>query len=230
MTFRFNVNTLVLYDDKLSEIQFKIDFSGKFAANILAQVKSVRLHDNWIIVCFLSKILIYSLSPVPKRCFEFETYFNEFPVFDVNGTKNETTVGICSPISGQVQIIHLNSKTKSATPGTSIIAAHNSLVNYIAVSPNGKFVATASRTGTLIRVFETSKSVLVAEFRRGAETAEVYCITFDQTSTRICVTSDTGTIHIFLLLEQNCKSILQPISQYMPVPKYFSCNLNLINL
>lgn len=64
---------------------------------------------------------------------------------------------------------------------------------------DGTKCATASEKGTLIRIFDTATGQLLNELRRGMDRAEIYSIAFNKESTRICVSSDKGTIHIFNL-------------------------------
>jgi len=51
----------------------------------------------------------------------------------------------------------------------------------------------------LIRIFSVEDGVFLQEVRRGAEKAEIYCISFDLASKFIACSSDRGTIHIFSL-------------------------------
>lgn len=82
----------------------------------------------------------------------------------------------------------------------------------------GTRLATASERGTLIRIFDTTTMKKVAELRRGTNQANIYCINFNHDSTRIVVSSDHGTIHIFNLEEhRNLES-----SSLHLIPKYFS--------
>ncbi|GMF28419.1 unnamed protein product [Phytophthora fragariaefolia] len=53
--------------------------------------------------------------------------------------------------------------------------------------------------GTLIRVFSVPSGKKVAAFRRGSYVAQVYCLAFNESSTILCASSDTGTIHFFSL-------------------------------
>ncbi|KAI8847161.1 hypothetical protein BC829DRAFT_249804 [Chytridium lagenaria] len=82
-------------------------------------------------------------------------------------------------------------------PPISIIAAHTSGLSCFTVSHSGHLIATASETGTLIRVFETRSGRLINELRRGLDRAEIFCIAFNLEGTRLCVSSDKGTIHVF---------------------------------
>ncbi len=58
-------------------------------------------------------------------------------------------------------------------------------------------VATASTKGTLVRIFDLAKGGLLCEMRRGAEGAAINHISFSDDSSRLCMTSDKGTVHIF---------------------------------
>lgn len=66
----------------------------------------------------------------------------------------------------------------SAKPGTSsapvTINAHQSEVGCAALSPPGTLVASASRRGTLIRLFCTQSRARLLELRRGTDPATLY--------------------------------------------------------
>ncbi|KAJ2004069.1 Phosphatidylinositol 3,5-bisphosphate-binding protein [Coemansia thaxteri] len=80
-----------------------------------------------------------------------------------------------------------------------IIAAHATSLSALAVSPDGAMVASASEKGTLIRIFDSMSGRLLHELRRGVDRADIYSIAFSPDSTRLCVSSDKGTVHIFNL-------------------------------
>ncbi|CAG8442333.1 2041_t:CDS:2 [Ambispora gerdemannii] len=85
------------------------------------------------------------------------------------------------------------------TASINIIPAHTGKLSCIALNEDGKKCASASEKGTLIRVFETSTGKLLNELRRGADRAEIYSISFNPDSTRLCVSSDKSTVHVFNL-------------------------------
>ncbi|KAJ2853983.1 Phosphatidylinositol 3,5-bisphosphate-binding protein, partial [Coemansia erecta] len=80
-----------------------------------------------------------------------------------------------------------------------IIAAHATAISALAVSPDGSMVASASEKGTLIRIFDTMSGRLLNELRRGVDRADIYSIAFSPDNTKLCVSSDKGTVHIFNL-------------------------------
>lgn len=64
-------------------------------------------------------------------------------------------------------------------------------------------VATASKKGTLIRVFDTLRQTKIVELRRGVDPATLYCLNFSLDSEFLCASSDKGTVHIFALKDTN---------------------------
>ncbi|TMW64921.1 hypothetical protein Poli38472_009088 [Pythium oligandrum] len=77
--------------------------------------------------------------------------------------------------------------------------AHRSAPVAMAFNSQGTLLATASETGTLIRVFGVPGGKKKASFRRGSYAARIYCLAFNESSTILCASSDTGTIHFFSL-------------------------------
>ena len=85
------------------------------------------------------------------------------------------------------------------TGNVSIIPAHSTPLRALELSPNGEVLATASETGTLIRIFSTSNCTRTGELRRGVDHAEIFSISISPSSTLLAVTSDKATLHIFNL-------------------------------
>ncbi|TYZ64682.1 hypothetical protein PybrP1_006370 [[Pythium] brassicae (nom. inval.)] len=77
--------------------------------------------------------------------------------------------------------------------------AHRGAPVAMAFNAQGTLLATASETGTIIRVFSVPGGKKKASFRRGSYPAQIYCLAFNESSTILCASSDTGTIHFFSL-------------------------------
>lgn len=86
---------------------------------------------------------------------------------------------------------------------TEVIDAHNSSLSCIALNSDGTLLATASEKGTIIRVFGIPSGDKLHQFRRGSIPARIYSMSFNSTSTLLCVSSATETVHIFRLRPQN---------------------------
>eukprot|EP00826_Nyctotherus_ovalis_P055385 TRINITY_DN7348_c0_g6_i1.p1 TRINITY_DN7348_c0_g6~~TRINITY_DN7348_c0_g6_i1.p1 ORF type:complete len:359 (-),score=103.63 TRINITY_DN7348_c0_g6_i1:148-1224(-) len=78
--------------------------------------------------------------------------------------------------------------------------AHKSSIVAIALSADGKLCATASSTGTLVRIFATKNLSLLQELRRGKDNAEITCLAFDYTVAWIGCCSNKGTVHVFTVI------------------------------
>ena len=125
-----------------------------------------------------------------------------------------------------------------------VISAHQSAVSCLALSEDGQMLATASETGTLVRVFSVSTGEKLCVFRRGSYSCKVKCLAFSScggvgmnianedasnnstSRTRkrasfLAVGSENGTVHVFQIPPQsndptaNGGSTAQTISSYL---------------
>ncbi len=135
---------------------------------------------------------MYAFSSPPEKLSIFETADN-FAGLCCLGSK---VVAFPGRTHGQVQMVEI------ATGNVSIIPAHGTPLRALELSPDGEILATASETGTLIRVFSTSNCARIGELRRGVDPAVVYSIAISPNSTLLAVTSDKSTLHVFDLPSQ----------------------------
>lgn len=105
----------------------------------------------------------------------------------------------------------------SSAPFT--VNAHQSEIACLALNQPGSVVASASRKGTLIRLFDTTTRDKLVELRRGTDPATLYCINFSHDSSFLCASSDKGTVHIFALKDTklNRRSALARVGKVGPV-------------
>jgi autophagy-related protein 18 len=87
-----------------------------------------------------------------------------------------------------------------------VIEAHRSPLALIALNSDGTLLATASDKGTIIRVFSVPDGHKLYQFRRGSMPSRIYSMSFNTTSTLLCVSSSTETVHIFKLTQQGPSS------------------------
>lgn len=80
-----------------------------------------------------------------------------------------------------------------------VIEAHRSPLSFIQLNSEGNILATASETGTIIRVFSVPKGHKLFQFRRGTYPSTIYSMSFNMASSLLCVSSNTDTVHIFRL-------------------------------
>lgn len=99
-----------------------------------------------------------------------------------------------APTSGDVLIF--DTVTLKAV---NVIEAHRSPLSCIALGNDGTLLATASETGTIIRVFSVPKGQKLYQFRRGTYPSTIYSMSFNLSATLLCVSSTSDTVHIFRL-------------------------------
>lgn len=99
-----------------------------------------------------------------------------------------------------------------------VIPAHQAPLSCIAMNAEGTLLATASEKGTVIRVFALPSAQKLYQFRRGSMPARIHCMSFNATSTLLCVSSATETVHIFRLSPQT----VVPEPDGMPSPRLTS--------
>ena len=80
-----------------------------------------------------------------------------------------------------------------------VVEAHRSPLSCITFNNEGTAMATASDKGTIIRVFSVPDAHKLYQFRRGSMPSRIFSMAFNITSTLLCVSSATETIHIFKL-------------------------------
>ncbi|RAL00931.1 phosphoinositide binding protein ATG18 [Aspergillus ibericus CBS 121593] len=103
-----------------------------------------------------------------------------------------------SPTSGEVLIFDT-----LKLEAINVIEAHRSPLACITLNSDGTLIATASDKGTIIRVFSVPDGHKLYQFRRGSIPSRIYSMSFNTTSTLLCVSSSTETIHLFKLSQQN---------------------------
>mmetsp|Transcript_2440 Transcript_2440/g.7449 ORF Transcript_2440/g.7449 Transcript_2440/m.7449 type:complete len:515 (+) Transcript_2440:244-1788(+) len=79
------------------------------------------------------------------------------------------------------------------------IKAHKSPLTALKFSLDGTLLATASETGTVIRVFRVPTGERLFSFRRGTYSATLYSLAFDETNTMLAASTSNGTVHVFSL-------------------------------
>lgn len=77
------------------------------------------------------------------------------------------------------------------------ITAHKTAVVEMQFNRSGTLLATASTTGTVIRVFSVPSGEKLYSFRRGNRPSNITSIAFSPMSDLVAVGSSSGTVHIF---------------------------------
>lgn len=200
-------DTLVLWDQLKKQSIIEIDMKE--------QIKNVLINKETIIAILEKKVCLFNWagSLLDTKI----TYANEKGLCVINMDLN--VIATLGTKKGEIAIWKPNNDLYKT------IEAHCTNIEAIAISANGKLVASASETGTLIRIFDTETGILNYEFRRGSNSANINDICFNHNSTLLACSSGNGTIHIFDIyndpnVTKNTMSFLSGLKSYLP--KYFS--------
>lgn len=173
------LSKVIIWDDAKQKAAITLEFR--------TQVHRVCLSRSRIVVVLQNTVHVYAFSSPPEKLSVFETADNPTGLCCL-GSK---VVAFPGRTPGQVQMVELS------TGNVSIIPAHGTPLRAMDLSPDGEILATASETGTLIRVFSSGNCAKIGELRRGVDHAVVYSIAISPNSALLAVTSDKSTLHVF---------------------------------
>lgn len=141
----------------------------------------------------------------------------EIYIYDISTMKLLHTVttgpnpeGLCSLAASEHSLFaYATAGTMSNAPGdifvydalslelVIVVHAHRTPIACVAINSDASLLATASDKGTIVRVFALPQGRLVHQFRRGTYSIHIQSITFSGDSSFLCVTSESGTVHLF---------------------------------
>ncbi|XP_066064969.1 WD repeat domain phosphoinositide-interacting protein 4 isoform X5 [Chamaea fasciata] len=211
---KFPEGSVLIWDDA-REGKDKLVLEFSFPRPVLA----VRMRHDRLVVALQSRLFVFSFPQRPTKLFEFDTRDNPKGIVDLCPSLERALLVFPGHKCGSLQLVDLG----SAKPGTSsapvTINAHQSEVGCAALSPPGTLVASASRRGTLIRLFCTQSRARLLELRRGTDPATLYCLAFSPDCSFLCAVSDKGTGHVFALRDTrlNRRSALARVGKVGPV-------------
>ena len=139
---------------------------------------------------------IFALSPSSERC------YIAYPLPKAREDNGERRPAHAPPLSTYVpptsgEVLIFDALTLKAV---TVIEAHKSPLCCVALNSDGNLLATASETGTIIRVFAVPSGQKLYQFRRGTYPSTIYSMSFNLSSTLLCVSSASETVHIFRLV------------------------------
>lgn len=227
-------NKVILWDDVAGVEVAELEFREK--------VGGLACRRGWLAVALRRRVVVFEVHETVIRRGEYDTCDNPRGVLAMATGPYATLLAIPGRQMGHVQLVQLppcrppeplgpppplrpaKPSTSTVRHSVSIIAAHESPLTTLSVTPSGRLVATTSLRGTLVRIWETSNGKLLKEFRRGSDKAEIYGVAFRPDEKEVAVWSDKGTIHVFSLTlagGSNRQSSLSPLAPFLPLPKYF---------
>jgi len=181
---RYPPNKVMIWDDHQNRCIGELSFRS--------EVKAVKLRRDRVVVVLEHKIYVYNFANL-KLVDHIETINNPKGLCALCPSPTNNVL-VCPGLQqGHVRVELYDVKK------TSLIPAHEGPLGCFALNFNGSRLATASKKGTLIRIWETSSGHQLQEMRRGVDQAIIYSVCFSQQSQWLATSSDKGTIHVFKL-------------------------------
>ncbi|ODV76974.1 WD40 repeat-like protein [Suhomyces tanzawaensis NRRL Y-17324] len=274
-TPKFANNKLIIWDDLKRKNSLSLEFTSPVLNVLLSRIR--------IIVVLKNQVLVYGFSAPPKKFATYETIDNDLGLADLSvnstspsslnlsGSSSPSLLSVTSASSkdtnkyqtlafpgrqvGQIQLVDVSPQGQEKNL-VSIIKAHKSKIRCLALNRSGTLIASASETGTIIRVHSTHNTGLLYEFRRGLDRAIITSMKFSHNDSKLAVLSDKNTLHIFNLSDptyvsssssspassisglgrsntypMNRRHLLKSMPIPIPVPNYFNstwsfCSIN----
>lgn len=218
-----DTNKLLLWDDAQQAVVTEMA--------MVSSIKAVTLRVDRILVATAHHVHVYTLALHPQLLQIYDTADNENGCLavchglppGVSNAQEAAWIAFPGRQKGHVQLADLADPKRTGT--MPIIQAHEGALAALTISRDGRYLATASDKGTLIRVHDAHSGDLLYEFRRGSDQARIYDIEFHSDGQLISVTSDRGTLHVFspaVAVEGNSRGpgLSSMLKDYLP--KYFS--------
>lgn len=125
--------------------------------SVRPEVRAVRLRNDRIVVVMMQKVHVYGFNDM-NLLQMIQTYMNEKGLCEVSQVSGSMVLVTLGLRKGEVRIQHCFGLKK-----TRFILAHDSRIACLALTNDGRFLATASTKGTLVRVYNTLDGLLLQE-------------------------------------------------------------------
>lgn len=266
---RFPSNKVIIWDDLKRKSSLSLNFMSPVLKVLLSRIR--------IVVVLRNQVLVYEFAAPPKRIAAYETIDNDHGLADLSVystlvhlpssasiSSMSSSESLSSPREypkgqilafpgrtiGQIQLVDVSPEGQEKN-SISIIKAHKSRIRCITLNSTGTLIASASETGTIIRVHSTHTTALLYEFRRGINRAVITSMSFSPNESKLAVLSDKNTLHVYNLIQSNAKlgadsypeedlsshfpsnrqHMLNKLNLPFPIPNYFQstwsfCSIN----
>lgn len=244
---RYPDTKLIIWDDLKRKNSLHLDFKSAISNVLLSRTR--------IVVVLQNQVHIYGFSSQPQKIASYDTCFNTYGLAELsvnvnyaNADSSASTSGDSSNSNdskhegkhqilafparsvGQIHLVDVSSQGQERNI-VNIIKAHKSSIRCLSLNRTGTLIASASETGTIIRIHSTQSTALLFEFRRGLDRAEVTSMRFSHDDSKLAVLSDKTTLHVFNIgIKHNdpATELAAPSNRQhlfnllpVPIPQYF---------
>lgn len=149
-------------------------------------------------ICPLSKGLC-CITPVINNKFYLATIGEQIGTIQLwvfQSEKNHTIRNIEKPNTNLISSLDC-SDNNDIIKKQNTIYAHQNAIRIMVFSQDGKYIASCSERGTLIRIYNTVTHNIIKELRRGTNGAVISWLSFSPDNAYLLCRNKSGTIHIF---------------------------------
>ena len=202
----FPRNTLIIWNMTTESVEKELILEE--------EIENVKMKHNKIYIVTQSKIYIYEFDN-NEQCQTIITYANPRGIFAYAMDANKYIIAYPAENKpGSVTIKYTNENVvhsgfEVCGINERTINAHEGTIFCLAMNEDGSLLATASKKGTLIRIFSTKDGNKIQEVRRGSDQCEINCIVFHSENKYLACYSDKGTFHLFKLNYSNDTSSIK---------------------
>lgn len=169
-----------------------------------SSILSCAISSKYIVICLESKIHIIDINGM-KTVKKISTPLNSSGIMTVSKISNPTILAYSSSsTSGEFIVVDIDNLLQSPTSTNLSYAAHKGRLACLQLNSKGTLLATASVTGTIIRVFDAHTSLKLFDFRRGLQHASITSLHFCTSDSLLLAGSSSGTVHIFQFGSKEC--------------------------
>ncbi|XP_038825999.1 WD repeat domain phosphoinositide-interacting protein 4-like [Salvelinus namaycush] len=169
---KFSEISVLVWDDAREgrDPKDKLVLEFTFTKPVLA----VRMRHDKIIIVLKNRIYVYSFPDNPVKLFEFDTRDNPKGLCDLCPSLEKQLLVFPGHKCGSLQLVDLSNTKPGTSSAPFTINAHQSEIACLTLNQPGSVAASASRKGTLIRLFDTTTRDKLVELRRGTDPATLY--------------------------------------------------------
>lgn len=177
-------------------------------------VLAIRLNRKRLVIVLEDQIYLYDIQTM-KLLYTIETSPNPMAICALSPSSENCYLAYPLPQKASAATVpsHAPPNSTHIPPTTgevllfdaikleamNVVEAHRSPLSAVAFNNEGTVMATASDKGTIIRVFSVPDAHKLYQFRRGSMPSRIFSMAFNITSTLLCISSATETVHIFKL-------------------------------
>jgi WD40 repeat protein len=179
---------LLIIDINLRRTVYELSFQSS--------ILSCAINSQFMIICLISQIHIIEVNSMTTVKI-INTQLNTNGIMTSSKTYPIRLAYPTSTTLGKFTVITIDDSNIISTTADLSCDAHKSPLVCLQMDSMGTFIATASETGTIIRVFDARSGQRICEFRRGIKHASITYLAFCPFNHYLAAGSSSGTVHLF---------------------------------